>query len=116
MGAAQNSVHIDRQQPRQVVDVAVRELAGNVDAGICAEHIDRAESVQRARDHVFNVRGRGHVRADDQRLAADFVRQRLHFVDRAGGQRQFAALRRQQPRECLADAAARARDDGNLAV
>jgi len=115
MDAAQHAVDVYVHQLRPRVRVALRHLAGDVDAGVGEEHIDAAKARHGLRHHARHIRAYGHVGDDDQRIALEFLRQRREFVAGARGQRQPAAAAVQRPRRRRADPGTGAGDDDDFA-
>ena len=59
----------------------VAEFAMNENAGVGKHHINPAETLQRALDHVLNVGRLRHIGANDKGLAGDLSGDRLHLLD-----------------------------------
>ena len=119
---------VGRQEDRAEVEVGdpvplvlrvglgrVQRRAGAAADGV-DDHVDAAERRQRLVDHPLGLLAPGHVRDHGDRLAGELSRDLLGARPVTAVRRDPRADPRQRLRDPAADAAGRARDDGDLPV
>src|SRR5690606_32796278 len=95
--------------------VAVRHVAGDVDAGVGEEDVDAAEALEGGGDHGVDLLGTGEVGGEDEGLRPGRGGDGGEPVGRAGGEGEAGALAAEHPGERAADAGAGAGDERDLA-
>jgi hypothetical protein len=101
-----------------VVPGDVGGALADVAAGVVHEHVDPAVRIVRGVRHQPDALGVADVQRERDGAAAavcDLLRERTEAVDVPAGDDEVRAGMRQRAGECLAEAAARARDDRDAA-